>query len=498
MGLCAAKPAAKSAASLGLKNEDDTASSKIIKLQKEWEEKLVKAAATSWPKAKYTDDIRSVVWDQIRIRHQPLTENCRNFLVQPVLVRKIPKKVAADQYSDLNPSGELAWYLSSKYNSFSHYLDEWKEDRPSRLAPVRMAEVEDWQLLLDHFREDDGEVGWTYRKGEPDESGNYQDCEALVLPGRHVEWPKVSGAFGLEPQFPMFLMKGSVIKQLDASKPFAIPRHEEAMRNGGLVALSKCIRVRGEEADYEIPDLVRRGISERVNNTYLYSVPIFELAEGRGYLSPQCRIVFISHRWLTPNDVDPSKGHPDDAENTKLKALQRIVKDDDFVFFDLWSIPQAPERGEDRGKAIHSLNIYVDWASEFIALCPTPENRRQYGERGWTNLELVSALTPVMKRVVVNKWNKDVIYGSTCDRIGFLDAEGTYMPLSNFVLLEPKSWKFGHPEDAQAVVPIAQAVKEKFDWMKKALDDNDSGYTDKVNYRGFVNVNQVLGALQEF
>ena len=173
------------------------------------------------------------------------------------------------------------------------------------------------------------------------------------------------------------------------------------------------------------------------------------------------------------------------------------MKDDDFVFFDLWSIPQAPNRGEDRGKAIHSLNTYVDWSSEFIALCPGEDNRRQYGERGWTNLELVSALTPVVKKVIVNKWNTDVVWGSTADRIGFVNEHGEYDPVRNFTLRDPKLWKFGHPQDAQAVIPVARAVREKFETMKKSLDESGEAYVGQSVFHGSVSVAQVLTALKE-
>lgn len=180
-----------------------------------------------------------------------------------------------------------------------------------------------------------------------------------------------------------------------------------------------------------------------------------------------------------------------------MRILQKIIQDDDFVFFDLWSIPQAPDRGEDRGKAIYSLNTYVDWCSEFIALCPGAENRRQYGERGWTNLELVSALTPVVKRVIVNKWNTDIEFGSTADRIGFVNELAEYEPLSGFFLREPKLWKFGHPEDAQAVVPVAKAVRDKFQNMKEQLDQSGDAYKGRSTYQGLVNVNQVIQVLQD-
>ena len=173
------------------------------------------------------------------------------------------------------------------------------------------------------------------------------------------------------------------------------------------------------------------------------------------------------------------------------------MKDDDFVFFDLWSIPQAPDRVDDRVKAIHSLNTYVDWSSEFIALCPGEENKRQYGERGWTNLELVSALTPVVKKTIVNKFNTDVVYGSTADRIGFVNENAEYEPLANFTLRDPKLWKFGHPEDAQAIVPVAHAVKEKFEWVKQNLDKSGDSYVGKSTFHGSVNVQQVLEALKD-
>jgi len=249
------------------------------------ERKLRHNAKWTNPNSAHTKDLQSVVWEQIRYRRHPGTEGCRNFLCQIVLIRKVPKQIPENHYSDLNPSGTLAWYLNFRYNTFSHYLDGWEETRPSRLAPVLLKDQE-WNVLIDEVKKDDGDVTWRYGVGVPDEDPEYKDYEALVCPGRWVNWPKVSGVFGDVPQFPMHLMKGSIIKSLDASKPFAIPNHEQAMKQGYLIALHKCIKARGEEADYEQPDIVKRGVPDRVSSTAPYTVPVFELTDNRGYLAP--------------------------------------------------------------------------------------------------------------------------------------------------------------------------------------------------------------------
>jgi hypothetical protein len=285
MGICAAKPQKpKPIPTIHLTRPVDK-EDKELTLYKEYEAELEARMKVKWPTSKYTDDIRSVVWDQIRIIRHPRTENCRNFLIQICLIRRVPKNLSSDHYSNLDPSGTAAWYVTPKYNTFTHHLDEWPEDRPTRLAPQSMQECE-VPLLLDKVPIDSGDVTWAMRPGMTDTYGKYEDYEMLVCPGRHIEWSKVSGVFGLEPQFPMHLMKGSVIKKLDTSKPFAIPRHEQAMKDGGIVAVCRVHKARGEEADMEEPDLIRGRINDRVSSTAPYVVPIFELTEGRGYLAP--------------------------------------------------------------------------------------------------------------------------------------------------------------------------------------------------------------------
>ena len=61
-------------------------------------------------------------------------------------------------------------------------------------------------------------------------------------------------------------------------------------------------------------------------------------------------------------------------------------------------------------KAIASLMTYVDFSSNIFAVCPTPRNRLEYDERGWTNLELLAGLVPVLKQRTTHKWNTDTIW----------------------------------------------------------------------------------------
>jgi hypothetical protein len=286
MGVCAAKPKPKAAAApQKFVSEEDK---RRAELSKPLKDELELRKNAKWPKGEFTDDIKLAVWDQIRIRRHPRTENCRNFLIQVCMIRRVPPKVPEGYYSDLDPSGELAWYLTPRFNSYTHYLDKWEEGRPTRLVPQNLKEYcdEGMMLLLDAPPRETGDVTWSYKAGQEDYDIDYKGYELLVCPGRHVEWPKVSGVFGTEPQFPMYLMKGSIIKKLDSKKPFAIPKHEEAMKLGMLVAVSKVHKVRGEEADAEEPDLINRGISDRVSSTAPYVVPVFELTDNRGYLSP--------------------------------------------------------------------------------------------------------------------------------------------------------------------------------------------------------------------
>ena len=456
--------------------------------------------AGKWPKgSKHTPDNLSIVYDAVRYRRQPHTFNVDNFLVQVVLLR-FPRdpKFAPLNPPDEDPSGVMPFYMTSNYNFRALHPRNVPADRPTRIVPT----FPTTSLIYKDPVRTDKDVTFSYKRGEPDDDLPVDKLEELVCSGHHLNWTQTSGVFGTVPKFPLVVMKGSVIKSIDANaKPFAIPTHEEARAKGMLLFLKKAMKCRGEEHDSGYEEWEFDKVGDRLNGklgrTFMYHVTVFELDGDMGFLAPTSRVVFISHRWLSPDNVDPTKGHPDDANNTKLKILQKFVHDDDVVFFDYWSIPQATDEAAKQGRlgAIHSLNIYVDWCSEFVALCPTPENKAQYRTRGWTNVEMVSALVPVVKKVVVNKWNTDTVYGGTADKVGFLDADLNYEPVARFDLVPPAEWRFTFPVDSEAVMPIVTAVKEMFRIAKEEVAKSGDAYVGTTTYSGAVDLNKTWAVL---
>jgi hypothetical protein len=152
-------------------------------------------------------------------------------------------------------------------------------------------------------------------------------------------------------------------------------------------------------------------------------------------------------------------------------------------------MPQAPDRKEERSMAIHSPNIYVDWSTEFVALCPNQSSRDEYITRGWTNIEMVCALVPVVKHILEARSSHKKIWGGTTDRVGFLSDVLQLQPVTTFKPIPPSLRKFTFASDInKAVEPIINAVMQQ---IAKCQDFEDK-------YVGSVNLGPTMETLRKF
>ena len=174
----------------------------------------------------------------------------------------------------------------------------------------------------------------------------------------------------------------------------------------------------------------------------LKRIPAYEVAlqGGRIVQLPKNvdrkHVLFISHRWLRDS-------HPDDPQNTKLHGMQALVEnveltDVDFIRFDYFSIPQAPESFEQQLRAINSLPYYVRQCAEFVTLVGVSGIINEkgidrasiiiYNSRGWCRLERLAAVSPALdvhtqRRLPAAKlWVYDMTNGSLNDSpFAFMD-----------------------------------------------------------------------------
>lgn len=157
------------------------------------------------------------------------------------------------------------------------------------------------------------------------------------------------------------------VMPLDRLQKYArIPSHEEALRDGNLVAVT-----------------------------------------SESYYPCRAYCYFISHTWI-PNR-DGSRTHPDGDEsssNPKLRWLKEVMPllvladptqaDRVFIWMDYLSVPQADSKCQEL--AIMSLPGYIAITSRFIPLIPRADDIYDYQRRGWCSIEMLCAFTPKQNR----------------------------------------------------------------------------------------------------
>jgi len=121
------------------------------------------------------------------------------------------------------------------------------------------------------------------------------------------------------------------------------------------------------------------------------------------------QIVFFSQRWF-------SKDHPDNKNNLKLNGSQACLDNIElsgvyYVWFDLFSVPQAKDKKEEQLQAIMSLPYYVRNCYHFVTLLAKTDDYddvkvmdemkqfdkgslETYDSRGWCRIEKLAASSP--------------------------------------------------------------------------------------------------------
>jgi hypothetical protein len=127
------------------------------------------------------------------------------------------------------------------------------------------------------------------------------------------------------------------------------------------------------------------------------------------HVSADMKLIFISHRWLRPNE-DPTKAHPDDVEGSKHKLICAGVrkladrKGWDINQIGLWLDFCGVEQDDGMllKAGVASLRGYISLCD--AVLIPSPEMPEagdrtvdkipgEYGARAWTRLESMSFYT---------------------------------------------------------------------------------------------------------
>uniref|UniRef100_A0A7S4F686 TIR domain-containing protein n=2 Tax=Chrysotila carterae TaxID=13221 RepID=A0A7S4F686_CHRCT len=123
--------------------------------------------------------------------------------------------------------------------------------------------------------------------------------------------------------------------------------------------------------------------------------PAGSALSGDLVLAPRNSRAFYSHRWCAPDAKEP---HPDDADNSKLKQLQMLLRgpqaDVEFIWLDYWSVPQHD--ASTQAHVISALPYLVRTHGQFTALVRDEAGLREYNARGWCQLEQLASRCPYM------------------------------------------------------------------------------------------------------
>eukprot|EP00052_Salpingoeca_macrocollata_P023002 m.201215 g.201215 ORF g.201215 m.201215 type:complete len:294 (-) comp21933_c0_seq1:667-1548(-) len=267
----------------------------------------------------------------------------------------------------------------------------------------------------------------------------------------------------------MYLMQGRVLKTLAR-----IPSHEDAQAAGWLVRVVAVEVVPvGEDVDvgywhggydpyiFKNKDVTRHRFLKAMGGSQAQG------AEEEVWISPQERVLFISHTWL-------QRDHPDNPECQKLRQLQATVLDDDFVMLDFFSFPQTSP--PQQAMAIRSLQYYI-YHCDFLVVLHNSENEVnkehlvRYFTRGWCNLELLTAFSPLPE---VQSETFEQIDDSSCRHFKEKAAKFCYCcsvlldlaPLSAETAVEwlqhPAQAAFSFESDREHVAQLCSKLLEQF------------------------------------
>ena len=244
--------------------------------------------------------------------------------------------------------------------------------------------------------------------------------------------------------YPLYLVQGLTIRKMGR-----FIHHEEALSQG---LLRKVIRV--EDGKY--------------SNRIMVLAP--EKKGGKEELVFDTQMYFISHRWSCPNMV-PEEAHPDDAENSKLRALCRIVEKRNFMWFDYLCIPQR--NPELQVLAIQSLPFYAHCSARFSALHNGEEGKDIYLSRLWCQTEIIASKIPIRLPNFNIQWIGAPFRGTLYDIRPF-DRKGFHTPDANRkslldigMIRDPSTCQLTDPNDMIKLLPLLEfAIKEFEDFLE--------------------------------
>jgi len=178
------------------------------------------------------------------------------------------------------------------------------------------------------------------------------------------------------PQFPMHLMASE-----DLTTLCRIPAHEDAKSAGLLANIDVSMEA------YQLYRLVNpgmRGVKTRTYNNVRRE-----------------EILFVSHRWLTPDMRGGRHAHVDCDKNSKLGHLQHFLLDHPeikWVWMDYFSCPQIDAHLQ--SLCINSIAFYIHSSGQFYAFAAHHDQTddrhdfRTYLRGGWPRFEMLVASCP--------------------------------------------------------------------------------------------------------
>eukprot|EP00929_Paragymnodinium_shiwhaense_P009788 TRINITY_DN11411_c1_g1_i1.p1 TRINITY_DN11411_c1_g1~~TRINITY_DN11411_c1_g1_i1.p1 ORF type:complete len:501 (-),score=96.38 TRINITY_DN11411_c1_g1_i1:455-1957(-) len=259
---------------------------------------------------------------------------------------------------------------------------------------------------------------------------------------------------------PMLVMHATHVNEL-----CEIPSHTQARKDGRLLEL------RFETLSVtEMVDFGFTGSSQQRKHVVL---PV----AGQRVLNPLRRIVYVAHRWRSRDKVD-------DADNSKLRLLQRTLLDTDYVWLDAWSVPdlsqlltrmlsqQLPEAlakeavrtSGVKAAAIRSMPAYVYWATVLRVISTSELDFDAFLGRTWCQAELLAAMCPVLRErtfSVVGKRRSysNAVYRHACSVELAVSGRDIEM-LRPAHLRKPLDCDVSDPNDLQLLSSVLEKLRE--------------------------------------
>merc|ERR1712194_144296 len=169
-----------------------------------------------------------------------------------------------------------------------------------------------------------------------------------------------------------------------------------------------------------------------------------------------------------------------------MRLIQRALKEDDFAWLDVWSLPrpfkasgpvtrEAPRPGaSELEAAARSMCAYVFHASQLLVVASSQEDFEEVLRRAWCQAELFAAMCPVVRResvtsagssfslctrVLRHACKAEALLGNSRDQWhGGDDLE--LMPLSFTLLQDPLCCQIVDPNDMLLLQQLLQSIRK--------------------------------------